>query len=180
MMTPETFVKRPIEWLRAISRYRGTVSFAPNFAYDLAVRRVKDADLAGLDLSSWRVAGCGAEPIHAPTLSAFADKFRACRFPRRRAFFQATAWRKSCSPRRCRRPDGGCGSSGFSPDDLTVKRRRDARQRHARGNRVGGRCGTPLPGHDVRIVGRRRPAAARPAYRRNRAERALGEPRLLQ
>ena len=50
-----------------------TVSFAPNFAYDLCVRRVKD--LAGLDLSTWRVAGCGAEPVHPPTLAAFAEKF---------------------------------------------------------------------------------------------------------
>src|ERR1700682_6472323 len=76
LLTPQAFVKRPVEWLRAISRYRGTVSFAPNFAYDLAVRRVKETDLEGLDLSCWRVAGCGAEPIHAPTLAAFAERFR--------------------------------------------------------------------------------------------------------
>ena len=76
----QAFVKRPAEWLRAISRHRATVSFAPNFAYDLCVRRVKDADLAGVDLSCWRVAGCGAEPIHAPTLAAFADRFRAVGF----------------------------------------------------------------------------------------------------
>src|SRR5205085_6108852 len=80
LMTTQTFVKRPVEWLRAISRYRGTVSFAPNFAYDLCVRRVKDRDLRDLDLSCWRVAGCGAEPIHAATLAAFADKFRVAGF----------------------------------------------------------------------------------------------------
>jgi fatty-acyl-CoA synthase len=73
LMPPELFVKRPIEWLRAITRYRATVSYAPNFAYDLCVRRVKNVQ--GLDLSSWRVAGCGAEPINAQTLSAFAEKF---------------------------------------------------------------------------------------------------------
>ena len=61
------------EWLRAITRHRATVSFAPNFAYDLCVRRVKD--LAGLDLSSWRVAGCGAEPLRADTLRAFGERF---------------------------------------------------------------------------------------------------------
>jgi acyl-CoA synthetase (AMP-forming)/AMP-acid ligase II len=75
LMTPQAFVKRPAEWLKAISRFGGTISFAPNFAYDLAVRRVKDRDLQSLDLSRWRVAGCGAEPIHAPTLAAFADRF---------------------------------------------------------------------------------------------------------
>ena len=73
LLPPESFVRRPAEWLRAITRHRATVSFAPNFAYDLCVRRVKDLD--GLDLSSWRVAGCGAEPIHPPTLAAFAEKF---------------------------------------------------------------------------------------------------------
>jgi acyl-CoA synthetase (AMP-forming)/AMP-acid ligase II len=79
-LTPQAFVKRPADWLRAISRHRGTISFAPNFAYDLAARRVKDSDLEGLDLSSWRVAGCGSEPIHAQTLAAFAEKFRPAGF----------------------------------------------------------------------------------------------------
>ena len=62
LLPPQAFVKRPAEWLRAITRHRGTVSFAPDFAYDLCVRRVKDLD--GLDLACWRVAGCGAEPIN--------------------------------------------------------------------------------------------------------------------
>ena len=79
-LPPQAFVKRPVEWLRAISRHRGTISFAPNFAYDLCVRRVKDRDLEGLDLSSWRIAGCGAEPVHPPTLAAFARKFAAVGF----------------------------------------------------------------------------------------------------
>src|SRR4029077_936929 len=74
-LSPMAFLKRPVEWLRAISRHRGTVSFAPNFAYEMCVRRIKDAELDGLDLSSWRVAGCGAEPIQAATLEAFAAKF---------------------------------------------------------------------------------------------------------
>ena len=74
-LSPAEFLKRPVTWLRAISRHRGTISFAPNFAYEMCLRRVKDAELAGLDLSSWRVAGCGAEPIQAATLEAFAAKF---------------------------------------------------------------------------------------------------------
>ena len=78
LLPPQEFVKRPAEWLRAITRHRATVSFAPNFAYDLCVRRVTDT--AGLDLSSWRVAGCGAEPVHAATLSAFSAKFAAAGF----------------------------------------------------------------------------------------------------
>jgi fatty-acyl-CoA synthase len=74
LMTPQAFVKRPADWLRAISRYRASISFAPTFAYDLCLRRVKESDLDGIDLSCWRLAGCGAEPIHAPTLAAFAAK----------------------------------------------------------------------------------------------------------
>jgi fatty-acyl-CoA synthase len=78
LLPPQEFVKHPVEWLRAITRHHGTVSFAPNFAYDLCARRVSDT--AGLDLSSWRIAGCGAEPIHAATLAAFAGKFAAVGF----------------------------------------------------------------------------------------------------
>ncbi len=74
-LSPAEFLKRPVSWLRAITRYRGTASFAPNFAYEMCVRRVKDAELDGLDLASWRVAGCGAEPIQVATLQAFATKF---------------------------------------------------------------------------------------------------------
>jgi len=78
LLPPQEFVKHPVEWLRAITRHRATVSFAPNFAYDLCLRRV--AETTGLDLSSWRVAGCGAEPIHAATLAEFAAKFAAAGF----------------------------------------------------------------------------------------------------
>ena len=99
------FVRRPAEWLRAISRHRATVSFAPNFAYDLCVRRVKDVDLDGVDLSCWRVAGCGAEPIHAPTLAAFADRFAPLAFARR-AFCPGTASPNTSWPRRSRRAAG--------------------------------------------------------------------------
>src|SRR5262249_34779378 len=60
--------------------YRGTVSFAPNFAYDLCRRRVKPSQVAALDLSSWRIAGCGAEPIRAETLRGFSDFFAAAGF----------------------------------------------------------------------------------------------------
>jgi acyl-CoA synthetase (AMP-forming)/AMP-acid ligase II len=74
-LPPLLFLKRPARWLETLSRYRATVSFGPNFAYALCVKRIKDAEVAGLDLSSWRVAGCGAEPIRAENLRAFADKF---------------------------------------------------------------------------------------------------------
>ncbi|MBK9260737.1 MAG: fatty acyl-AMP ligase [Polyangiaceae bacterium] len=74
-LPPLLFLKRPARWLEAVSQYRGTISFGPNFAYALCVKRIKDAEMKGLDLSSWRVAGCGAEPIRAENLRAFAQKF---------------------------------------------------------------------------------------------------------
>ncbi len=86
LLPPHLFVRRPAEWLKALSRHRGTISFSPNFGFDLCLRRVKESDLDGLDLSSWRIAGCGAEPIHAPTLDAFAEKLAAVGFRRTSLF----------------------------------------------------------------------------------------------
>jgi len=67
------FAVRPIQWLRLISQNAATISFAPPFGYNLCTRRLRDSDLAGLDLSSWRVAGVGAELIRPEQLEAFAD-----------------------------------------------------------------------------------------------------------
>lgn len=75
LMPPAAFVARPVRWLDAIARYAGTVTVAPNFAYDLCVREISDEDCVGLDLSAWRVAGCGAEPIRMETMRAFAQRF---------------------------------------------------------------------------------------------------------
>jgi fatty-acyl-CoA synthase len=71
------FMREPVLWLRAIERHRGTLSLAPNFAYALCAQRIPDEELAGLDLSSWRVAFNGSEPVLASTIAAFADRFRA-------------------------------------------------------------------------------------------------------
>ena len=75
LMSPLTFLARPARWLRAIHRHRGTLSGAPNFAFDLCTRRIADEDLEGLDLSSWRMAFNGAEPVLPDTLDAFAERF---------------------------------------------------------------------------------------------------------
>lgn len=76
ILTPERFVKAPLTWLREISDSGATVSGGPNFAYDLCVRRVRSEEqLDGLDLSRWRVAFNGGEPVRAQTLAAFARTF---------------------------------------------------------------------------------------------------------
>ena len=86
LMAPASFLQRPMRWLRAITRYRATNSGAPNFAYDLCVRKVSDEQLHELDLSSWRIAYNGAEPIRRETLLAFHARFRRVGF-RWKSFF---------------------------------------------------------------------------------------------
>jgi acyl-CoA synthetase (AMP-forming)/AMP-acid ligase II len=86
LMSPTAFLQKPVRWLRAISRYQATISAAPDFAYDLCVRKIPAEDRAGLDLRSWRVAINGAEPVRPQTLDAFAAAFAPCGF-RREAFY---------------------------------------------------------------------------------------------
>ncbi|HEV7785623.1 MAG TPA: fatty acyl-AMP ligase, partial [Thermoanaerobaculia bacterium] len=86
LMSPLAFLQRPMRWLEVISRYRGTTSGGPNFAYELCVRKATPEALAGLDLTSWRVAFNGAEPVRAETLERFAGTFAPCGF-RPEAFY---------------------------------------------------------------------------------------------
>ncbi len=79
------FLKRPVSFLQAITRHKANIAYAPNFGYALCVKRIKSADLEGIDLSSWRVAGCGAEPIRPETLEGFSEAFAKVGF-RREAF----------------------------------------------------------------------------------------------
>jgi amino acid adenylation domain-containing protein len=86
LMPPTAFLQRPLRWLEAISRYRGTTSGGPDFAYDLCARRIGPADREALDLSSWTVAFSGAEPVRAETLDRFVAVFAPQGF-RREAFY---------------------------------------------------------------------------------------------
>jgi acyl-CoA synthetase (AMP-forming)/AMP-acid ligase II/acyl carrier protein len=80
LMSPTAFLQRPMRWLQAIHEYQATISGAPNFAYDYCARRTKPEERTGLDLSKWRLAFCGAEPIRAETLQLFADTYASCGF----------------------------------------------------------------------------------------------------
>jgi len=171
LMPPQEFVKRPAAWLRAITRHRATVSFAPNFGYELCARRI--ADPADLDLSSWRVAGCGAEPIHAATLAAFAEKFSPAGF-RDGAFvpcygLAVHVLAATVSPRgrrpRIERVSAAALSEGTA-------RPADGGERSVA--LVG--CGRPLPGHRLRIVG----DGARPLEERMVGEIELSGPSVMR
>ena len=80
LLSTEAFARRPSVWLEALSRYRGTITFAPNFAYDFATKQIRDRDLEGIDLTALRIAGCGAEPINPQVLRAFAARFASVGF----------------------------------------------------------------------------------------------------
>jgi 1-acyl-sn-glycerol-3-phosphate acyltransferase len=75
LMSPLAFLARPSRWLWAVHRHRGTLAAAPNFAYELCVGKVPEAEIEGLDLSSWRMAANGAEPVSPETLRRFTERF---------------------------------------------------------------------------------------------------------
>jgi acyl carrier protein len=166
VMSPLTFLARPERWLRAIHDYRGTISAGPNFAFELCVRKIDDAALAGLDLSSWRLAVNGAEPISPDTMTASSSGFpnaasaagRWRRLQPRRilgqlAFRRSAATRSSTGSRReafavagraeqpppptDRAAVRGVGAAAGSSDP--VRGRRGTRGGRARG-RAGGIC----------------------------------------
>ncbi|MGQ9505694.1 MAG: aminotransferase class I/II-fold pyridoxal phosphate-dependent enzyme [Thermogutta sp.] len=86
MMSPMAFLQKPYRWLAAITKYRGTTSGGPNFAYDLCVRSITPEQRSTLDLSSWEVAFNGAEPVRAETIARFSEYFAPCGF-RKEAFY---------------------------------------------------------------------------------------------
>ena len=146
------FAMRPRLWLKLISQNRGTISFSPPFGYALAARRVRPKDADGLDLSSWRIAGVGAEMIHPEWLRNFAEALAPARFDPR-AFLPCYGMAE-CSLAVSFAPVAG----GFSID--LVESERLARHNEAASapqERVGRKrsgfvnCGRPLPGYEVEI-----------------------------
>ncbi len=95
LMPTAHFARMPRLWLELISKHKGTITYAPNFAYQLVAKRVREKDLESLDLSSLRVAGCGAEPIRAKTLLEFAERFAPCGF-RAEALLPSYGMAESC------------------------------------------------------------------------------------
>ena len=96
LMSPLDFLQKPLRWLMAISRYKATLSFGPNFAYELACSKTTPEQRASLDLSSWELAVSGAEPVRVQTLERFAATFAPCGF-RREAFRPAYGMAESVS-----------------------------------------------------------------------------------
>jgi 1-acyl-sn-glycerol-3-phosphate acyltransferase len=158
IQSPLSFLSRPERWLWSIHRRRATLSPAPNFAYELCLRRIPDQALEGLDLSSWRCALNGAEPVLPDTLERFAQRFG--RYGFRREALMPVYGLAECAVALAVPPPGR------GPRVTRVQREpfeRDGRALPADGTERAlsfVSVGTPLPEHEVRVVddaGRERP-----------------------
>jgi 1-acyl-sn-glycerol-3-phosphate acyltransferase len=151
IMSPLTFLARPERWLWAIHRHRGSLSAAPNFAYELCLRKIDDHAIQGLDLSCWRVAFSGAEPVSPDTIHNFQQRFgRYGLRPESLAPSYGLA-------------EAAVGLSFPSPGHGPIIDR-IKREPFMRGGRAVPAdedepdalrfvaCGQPLPGHSIRIV----------------------------
>jgi 1-acyl-sn-glycerol-3-phosphate acyltransferase len=151
VMSPLSFLARPERWLRSIHRHGGTLSGGPNFCYELCLRRIQDADIEGLDLSTWRFAFNGAEPVSPETINAFIKRFARFGFrPEAMAPVYGLA-------------EATLGV-GFSPPGRGVKIDRVDREIFTSGGRAVPvpqehkdalsfvACGMPIPGHQIRVV----------------------------
>lgn len=152
-MSPLAFLARPLRWLKAIHDHRATLSAAPNFGYELCLSRIPDADLAGLDLSCWRRAFNGAEPVSAATLRRFAGRFARCGLQEDAlapVYGLAEAAVGVAFPPPERGPRIDCiDRQRFSAEGLALPVPCDDPQAMT----VVG-CGQPLPGYRLRVVDR--------------------------
>jgi len=166
------FLKRPVTWFQAITRHRGSIAFAPNFAYALCIKRIKASDLRELDLSSWRVAGCGAEPIRPETLEAFVETFAHIGF-RKETVYPSYGLAESSLAVAFSELDEGMKS--ISVDGPTLWEQGIAKL-EAEGAENTVRlvsCGREFPGHSIRIFSPDDGTSEKPMV-----ERVVGEVRI--
>jgi 1-acyl-sn-glycerol-3-phosphate acyltransferase len=151
LMSPLAFLARPQRWLWAIHHYRGTLSAAPNFAYELCLHKIGDAVIEGLGLSSWRMACNGAEPVSAKTVTAFYQRFKQYGF-KRQVMAPVYGLAESTVGLAFTPPARGPVIERVRRDELTLSGRAlIAREGDASALEVVS-CGRPLPRHQIRIV----------------------------
>ena len=151
ILSPLAFLARPERWLWTIHQRRATLSPAPNFAYDLCVRKVPDAAVEALDLSAWRVALNGAEPVNPDTLERFTRRFAPCGF-RRETMLPVYGLAESsvalCFPPLGRGPKVDRVARGPFQDEGRAEAASEGDRQALRFVSTG----VPLPRHEVRIV----------------------------
>ena len=152
LMSPLAFLARPARWLETIHRHRGTVSAAPNFAYELCLNKLVDTDLDRLDLSCWRLAFNGAEPVSPDTLERFAARFARCGFAREAL---TPVYGLAENSLGLGFPPVGRGPLIDAIDRVALAHdgvALPARPDNVQPLRIVS-CGLPLPGHELRVVG---------------------------
>jgi acyl-CoA synthetase (AMP-forming)/AMP-acid ligase II len=151
VMPPTRFLARPHEWLWALDRHRGTLSAAPNFAYEICASRIADADVEGLDLSAWRIASNGAEPVNPATLERFAARFGRHGF--RREAMTPVYGLAECTVGLCFPPVGrGPRLDRIARAPFEREGRAEPAGPDAADAVVHVSVGRPLGGHEVRVV----------------------------
>lgn len=151
LMAPLAFIARPQRWLWAIHRYRGTLSAAPNFGYEFCLRRLQPRHLEGLDLSSWRAALNGAEPVSPATLRRFAERFAPCGL-RREALMPVYGLAENSVGLAFPQPGRGPLIDRVRRDPLMHEGRAVPAAADDPAALEFAACGTPLDGHQVRII----------------------------
>lgn len=152
-LATEAFARRPMQWLKLISKNKGTMCSGPTFGYEICARRANSTDLEGLDLSSWRMAGIGADMIRPPVLELFAETFKDYGFDKR-------AFMPSYGLAECTLAVSfGDNFSGYEVDlvseDVLNGDVKSVKEHKVNGNGANYRevvnCGKPLPEYDLEI-----------------------------
>jgi 1-acyl-sn-glycerol-3-phosphate acyltransferase len=152
ILSPLTFLRRPYSWLAALSEYHGTLTTAPNFAYELCLRKVSEAEVDQLDLSALRMSLNGAEPVSATTMQRFAERFARCGL--RPGALAPVYGLAECGVGLTFPPlDRGLLVDTIEAETLRKHARAVPAERGRPGTRAVVACGRPLPGYDVRVVG---------------------------
>jgi 1-acyl-sn-glycerol-3-phosphate acyltransferase len=151
LMSPLAFLARPSRWLAAISRYKGTISGAPNFAYEMCASRIKDDELVGIDLASWRVAFNGAEPVSAATMNAFAKRFAPYGFDAH-ALMPVYGLAENCVGLAFPPIGRGPKIDWIDREAFLRTGRAEPVAPGSAGAKSVPACGAPIPGHQLRVV----------------------------
>jgi 1-acyl-sn-glycerol-3-phosphate acyltransferase len=153
ILPPLAFLASPVRWLQALHAHRGTVSPAPNFAFDLCVKRITDAELEGLDLRAWRLALNGSEPVSVSTIERFSRRFARCGF-RPEAMCPVYGLAEVSVGLTVSPPGRGPRVDRVAREPFERARRAEPALDDATSPLTFVSCGTPLSGHQVRIVDR--------------------------
>ena len=152
LMSPLAFLTRPARWLWAIDKHRATLSAAPNFAYEFCLSKIDKAEIDSLDLSSWRMAFNGAEPVNPETLREFARQFQPFGF-RAEAIAPVYGLAESAVGLAFPPPGRGALIDNVKRDPLQVSGIAQPAAPDERGPTLDfAACGRPLPGYQLRIV----------------------------